>query len=249
MTRNQFAIAGECVAILARRGLVLASLGVTLAGCQTAQQREDTRSILSDYRARHPISIVEKDRTLDVFVAGSRNGLTPDQRAEVLSYAQTWRNEGTGQFIINQPSGVRNPHAAAIALSEIRSILSASGIPAQTVRVQHYRPANRDMLAVIRINYPHLAAQAGPCGSWPDNLGPDENPNHFENVQYWNFGCATQRNLAAMVANPADLVQPRTEGPIYAGRRNSVLDKYRKGEPTAATNPNPDKGAISDLGK
>jgi pilus assembly protein CpaD len=247
MTRNQLAIAAECVAALARRGLVLVALGVALAGCETAQ--EDTRSIWSDYRQRHPISIVEKDRKLEIFVGSARNGLTPEQRADVLAYAQTWRGEGTGRFIIDQPSGARNARAAAIALSEIRSILAASGIPPQAVKVQHVRVADRNTLAVISINYPHLAAQAGPCGRWPDNLGPGEDPRHLENIQYWNFGCATQRNLAAMVANPADLVQPRSEAPVYAGRRTTVLDKYRKGDSTAATNPNPDKGAISDLGK
>ena len=58
-----------------------------------------------------------------------------------------------------------------------------------------------------------MVAEAGPCGLWPDDLGPDNNPDHFENREYYNFGCATQRNLAAMVDQPADLVQPRAETP------------------------------------
>jgi pilus assembly protein CpaD len=247
MTRKHLAIAGEYFAAFAPRCLVLASLGATLVGCETAQ--EDTRTIWSDYRQRHPISIVEKDRTLEVFVGGARNGLTPEQRAEVLSYAQTWRDDGTGRFVIDQPSGVRNTRAAAIALSEIRSILVASGIPSQAIKVRSYRVAEKGMLAVIKVNYPHLAAQAGPCGEWPDDLGPSADKKHFENVQYWNLGCATQRNLAAMVANPADLVQPRAEAPIYAARRATVLEKYRKGESPATTYPDANKGAISDLGK
>jgi pilus assembly protein CpaD len=36
---------------------------------------------------------------------------------------------------------------------------------------------------------------------------------------------------------------------VYAGRRSVVLEKYRKGEPTATTNPEADKGKISDLGQ
>ena len=36
-----------------------------------------------------------------------------------------------------------------------------------------------------------------------------------ENKPYYNFGCATQRNLAAMIDNPADLEQPRPETPAY----------------------------------
>ena len=43
------------------------------------------------------------------------------------------------------------------------------------------------------------------------------------------IGCATQRNLAAMVDNPADLVQPRAETPAYTMRRTTVMEKYRQG--------------------
>jgi len=74
---------------------------------------------------------------------------------------------------------------------------------------------------------------------WPHDLGPTYEREHFENRQYWNFGCAQQRNLAAMVENPADLVQPRSEVPPYNGRRTTVLDKYHRGESTATQNPTP----------
>lgn len=249
MTRKHLAISAEQVTAFARRGLLLVALGATLAGCETTAQQEQTGTIWSNYRERHPISIVEKDRTLKLFVGSSRNGLTPDQRTSVLDYALAWRNEGTGRFVIEQPTGARNAHAAAAALREVRSIMAAAGVPSSAIKVQSYRIADRNMLAVITLNYPHTVAEVGPCGQWPEDLGPNANPKHFENLQYWNFGCATQRNLAAVVANPSDLVQPRAEGPVYAMRRTTVLDKYRKGESPATTDPNADKGKISDLGK
>lgn len=249
MTCMHLAVAGENIAVFARRGLLLASLAAMLAGCETAAQEDNSAATLSDYRVRHPISIVEKDRTLAVFVGSARNGLTPDQRAAVLAFAQGWREDGTGRFVIDQPSGVRNARAAASALGEIRSIIVATGVPPQAIKVRTYRTAERDMLAVIRVNYPHLAAQAGPCGHWPDDLGPSADAKHFENVPYYNLGCASQRNLAAMVANPNDLVEPRADGPIYSARRSTALDKYRKGESSATVYPDANKGAISDLGK
>ena len=58
-----------------------------------------------------------------------------------------------------------------------------------------------------------------------------------------------QRNLAAQVANPADLVQPRAETPVLAARRTTVIDKYRKGEATATQYPDANKGKISDVGQ
>lgn len=251
MFRNPLAIDSRRIAAFVVRGLVLAGIGAMIAGCQTAAQEpeEITGSIWSDYRQRHPIAILEKDRTLQIFVGSARNGLTPDQRAGVLDFAQNWRDEGTGRFVIDRPTSPRNARATSAAINEIRSILMASGVPAHAIKVQAHRPPEKNLLAVVTVNYPRLAAQVDNCGQWPDDLGPSADKKHFENLQYWNFGCATRSNQAAMVANPMDLVQPRAETPIYAARRSTVLDKHRKGEGSATVYPNPDKGAISDLGK
>ncbi|MFX7071671.1 CpaD family pilus assembly lipoprotein, partial [Acinetobacter baumannii] len=76
-----------------------------------------------------------------------------------------------------------------------------------------------------------------------------ENPGYNENRPYHNFGCATQRNLAAMVDNPADLEQPRPESPAYTLRRTMSFERYRKGDTTATNYPESDKAKLSDTGK
>jgi len=64
------------------------------------------------------------------------------------------------------------------------------------------------------------------------------------------YGAREQRNLAAMVDNPADLVQPRGESPSYSARRSTVIDKYRKGQdPSGQYNGHYDTGKISEIGK
>ncbi|MEX1083013.1 MAG: CpaD family pilus assembly lipoprotein, partial [Xanthobacteraceae bacterium] len=115
--------------------------------------------------------------------------------------------------------------------------------------VRPYRPKNRFATATVKFNYPVMTAEAGPCGLWPADLGPGYEPGYQENKPYWNLGCASQRNLAAMVANPADLVQPRAETPTSAARRSTALEKYRKGESPATNYPNPNRGMISDIGQ
>ena len=115
--------------------------------------------------------------------------------------------------------------------------------------MRHYRPDSPRTFATIKLTYPRIAATAGPCGLWPEDLGSSiKNKSYLENKTYWNFGCATQRNLAAAVDNPSDLVQPRPETPAYANRRTFVLDKYRKGESTATVYPDADKNKISNVG-
>jgi pilus assembly protein CpaD len=48
-----------------------------------------------------------------------------------------------------------------------------------------------------------------------------------ENKHYADFGCSYQNNLAAQVANPADLLGPRKQTEIDAENRDKVIDVYR----------------------
>jgi len=105
-------------------------------------------------------------------------------------------------------------------------------------------------MAAIRLSYPRIAATAGPCGLWPEDIGSGyKNKSYYDNKQYYNFGCATQRNLANMIDNPADLEQPRPETPAYTIRRSTAFEKYRKGTTTTTTYPEADKAKLSSVGQ
>src|SRR6266702_7222627 len=222
---------------------LITTCALALAGCYTAPQ-DVTGSVASDPRQRHPIVIKEGPRTVDLFIGERRGTLNGSQRAEVLSFAAEWRREATGGILIDVPAGTSNAAAAANAAREVRAILPAAGVPANAVQKRESRPLSPAKLATLRLHYPRMMADVGPCGLWPHDLGATYEREHFENRQYWNFGCAQQRNLAAMVENPADLVQPRSEVPPYNGRRTTVLEKYRRGEGTATIYPDENKGKI-----
>ena len=55
--------------------------------------------------------------------------------------------------------------------------------------------------------------------------------------------------MAVMADNPADLVQPRPETPVYEMRRTEAFEKYRKGNVTTTSYPEADKAKLSDTGK
>jgi len=231
----------------ARRLLAAAALAAMLGACnQTSVAQNDYPT---DYRLRHPITLKEGERSVEVFLGRNRGGLTPSQRADVLSFAQVWRREATSGIIIDVPQGGATDHAAADSMREIHSIFAASGVQRNAVYVRNYRPSD-SALASIKISYSKLVAEAGPCGRWPQNLGPAQDSVYTENRPYWNLGCASQRNLAAMVDNPADLVQPRGEAPAYTGRRSLAIDNYRKGiDPSGKYNTRYDAGKIGEVGK
>jgi pilus assembly protein CpaD len=235
-----------------RTGLLLVGLSISLGGCLTHTRDQDgmMANVPVDYRQRHPIVIEEADRSVEIFVGSGRGGLTATQRADVVGLGQAWLREGTGGLVIEVPKDTPNARAAVDSYREVRSLLTAIGIPAHGITTRDYRPRDPRQFATIRLTYPRIAAEAGPCGLWPEDLGPSiKNKTYIENKPYHNFGCATQRNLAAMIDNPSDLVQPRAETPPYTARRSIAFDKYRKGTPTSTTYADGDKAKLSDLGK
>ena len=229
------------------RACLLGGAAIALAGCYGPPK--PLVLYPDDYRERHPITLRESERTVEVFVGRGRGGLNPSQRADVAAFAATWKHKGASGITIDVPRGETTKQAAADSLREIHSILNASGVPGRGVRVRSYVASDLS-LPSIKLSYAQLSAHAGPCGLWPDDLGPGDLRVYQQNRAYWNLGCANQRNLAAMVDNPADLVQPRGDGPAYTARRSVVLDKYRKGEiPSGTYPPSYDATKLSDVGK
>jgi pilus assembly protein CpaD len=239
------------VAAHAARAAAVLGLATMLSGCYTAGRelaRTEPDRYPYDYRQRHPIVIKENDRVVQLFIGTRRGSLLPAQRSDVVAFAGTWQNEATGGIVIEVPSGTPNERAANDTLREIHSLLAASGVPAEAIAERQYRPVDPVKLATVRLVYPRMAAQlTGPCGLWPADVGPSANRDYNENKRPWNYGCANQRALAAMVANPSDLVQPAPEAPIYTARRTFVLDKHRKGEGSGTADASPNKGKISDI--
>jgi pilus assembly protein CpaD len=233
-----------------RNAGALVGLAMTLGACMHTDNAAAPLSYSDDYRQRHPIAIQEADRAIVIFVGHARGGLSASQRADVMGLAQLWLEEGTGAIIADMPVNTPNARAAGDALHEVQALLTAAGVPSRGLVVRNYHPNDPRQMATIRLNYPKISAVAGPCGLWPEDLGPAiSNKNYLENKQYYNFGCAYQRNMAAMVDNPADLVQPRSETPAYTMRRSEAFEKYRKGNTSATSYPESDRAKLSDTGK
>jgi pilus assembly protein CpaD len=237
-----------------RRSLRIAGalfgLATALGACTHTDDVATTASVPDDYRLRHPIAIQEANRSVVIFVGQARGGLSAEQRVDVTGLAQVWLQEGTGAIVADVPVGTPNARAAADAFREAQALLTAAGVPAHGVVMRHYHPDDPRQLATLRLSYPKISAVAGPCGLWPEDIGPSiKDKGYLENKPYYNYGCSYQRNMAAMVANPSDLVQPRPETPAYIVRRNEGFDKYRKGNTTTTLYPEADKAKLSDTGK
>jgi pilus assembly protein CpaD len=248
MTTKAKSSAGQGRAL--RMAGALTGLAVVLGACKHVEEVSPMAFAPDDHKQRHPIAVTEIDRSIVVFVGNNRGGLAAAQRADIMGLAQSWIREGTGAISVDVPVGTPNARAATDSLREIQAVFAAAGLPPRAVNIRQYQPEDPRHMAAIRLNYPRIAAVAGPCGLWPEDIGPGyKNKSYYDNKQYYNFGCAQQRNFAAMIDNPADLVQPRPETPAYSTRRTVAFDKYRKGTPTSTTYPEADKAKLSDVGK
>ncbi len=212
--------------------VLLATVAAGLSGCRPGDETGGHVAgwAMIDARQRHPIEVSNEPAHLSLRIAPDSYGLTPGQRAQVIDFFRSYRGNGSdaGRLAVSVPSGGPNDVAAVRAIADLRVIARDSGVSETDVTVRPYR-AGRDASAPIKMSYTRFVAVAPECGIWPDNLANDP-----RNLPYANFGCASQRNLAVQVANPADLIGPRASTPSAAERRDTVYDKYVKGQPTPA---------------
>ena len=211
--------------------LVLVALSVAVAGCEHDQVGPQVAGWqLVDPEQRHPILVSRQPAVLNLHVAAGSEGLTPSQRHRVVDFIEQSRagDAGNSRFEIASPAGSANEGAAMNAADDARRLMLASGYSESSIATAAYHAGGRD--APLRISYMRYVAEAPDCGQdWSENLA-----RTYQNTPYPDFGCSNQRNLAVMVANPADLLGPRTMTSRDSNRRDDMYGKYVKGQSLGA---------------
>jgi len=214
-----------------RRVVLLATCvatGALLAACAPREPQTTGSIELDGFHSRHPIVVEEGNETLDLPVGTQAAHLSVKQSATVESFGRESRRQGASGVIVMVPSGSANESAAHRLSRDVTAALMRGGVPAHAIERRVYSAVGPEDVAPIRIAYPRIVARVPhECGEWPAQATSD-----VANHDYWNFGCATQANIAAMVADPTDLVAPAPLGEGDATRRAVVLQAYRKGEKT-----------------
>ena len=230
-------------AVLGARGLLIAGLAAALAGCNTTTALDTTGSIPGPYRERHPIALKEGKKTLVLFVGTGRGGLSPMQRAEVPPLPRT---------DVTPPRRHRRPVRSAAPTTAPPMIPEGSAPDHRAGRRAQqrssggpYNPGERT--ATCGLISRLMVADAGPCGLCARRSRPSTTPSTWIDSTTTRLRDAAQSG--SMAAEPADIVQPRAEGPAYTAKRTFGIDKWRKGDSPATTYPDGTKGAISDVGK
>ena len=213
----------------------LAVGSVLVAGSCSATN--DGAPLSEDGARNHPIAVEPSYRDLKVQFAGGADGMSADEAGKFDAFVADYRVHGNGMLSISVPSGASS--RAAITFFAERA--AASGISRDKILVSTREAGNSDPR--VDVSYITYTARAESCGDWSENLAFTA-----DNITPKNFGCSVQHNIAAMVANPRDLLGPGPMGPVDTNRRAVVMEHYQKGEITQADKHTADKPTEQSAG-
>jgi pilus assembly protein CpaD len=204
--------------------------------CTTAINGAD--SIAEDGAANHPIAVEPSYRDLKVYFAGGADGITSDDESKFDAFLADYRTHGNGSLGISVPDG----SASRAAITFFAERAAATGISRDKILVSTHEVANNDTR--VDVSYISYTAHADSCGKdWSEDLAFTA-----DNLTPRNFGCSVQHNIAAMVADPRDLLGPGGMGPVDTARRATVMDHYEKGEVSQADKHTVDKATEQSAG-
>lgn len=174
----------------------------------------------------------------EILLAPHATGLSPAQAAAVSDLAERWRDAGDGPVTVQTPAGGgADAYRSSMA---VQGALVRLGLPEDQIRLVSYQPAEGLSGPPIVVGFTHYVAHGPQCGhDWKDFT------KTFANQPNSNFGCAVTANFAAMIANPADLANPRPMDPSDANRRETIVGHYRKGELMSSAKDPQATGAVS----
>lgn len=180
--------------IMARSASITALfLSVLAAGCAPTVGKDQGLTPThnaSVYSVHQPV-VQRTDYLLDLAASG---GLTPLEAGRLQGWFEGLQIKYGDRIWMDEAPGYADPRTredvAAVAASY--GLLLSEGSPVTAGVVQP---------GMARIVVSRMAASVPTCPNWSDARSGDAT-----SASHSNYGCATNSNLAAMIADPADLV-------------------------------------------
>ncbi len=186
------------------------SLGLALAGCGGMPTNGGLESV-------HQPVVERVNYTLDL-VTGPGGLSLPEQR-RLSGWFEAMDLRYGDRIAIDDPLASRATREAVEALASRHGLLVGSDVPVTSGRVE---------AGAARVIVTRSRASVPGCPDWSSTS--DANLN---NATSSNYGCATNSNLAAMVADPEHLIRgARAKGETVVMSSTKAIDSYRDAKPT-----------------
>lgn len=197
---------------LAGRAALAFALGLGLAGCGGVPTNRSMSSV-------HQPVVEKVNYTLDVSTGSA--GLAYGEQQRLAGWFDAMGVKYGDKVYVDASSASDATRSAVEAVASRYGLLLSEEAP----MTGGYVPAGTARVIVTRTR-----ASVPGCPNWSSNS--DFNPN---NGLSSNYGCATNSNLAAMIANPEDLIRgAETTGNTVVMSSSKAIDAYRKAAPTGS---------------
>ncbi|HWU04026.1 MAG TPA: CpaD family pilus assembly lipoprotein [Novosphingobium sp.] len=188
--------------------LLVLPLAAGLGGCTMASNR----SLTSVHQP------VVSHTALALDLATTPDGLPAYEQKRLADWFDALALHYGDQVTIDDPA--QNPRTRAA----VRALVAAHGL------VLGSQPVNAAAGApgLLRVNVVRAVANVPGCPDWSSNVEAN-----LRNATSTNYGCATNSNLAAMIANPDDLLHGATDtGNTRTATSDKAIASYRAAKPT-----------------
>lgn len=215
--------------------LRIASVALVMLAGSCASPGQGDRSYLADPVANHPIRVEPHAFALSFTPPSPAAGIAPTDAGRLGAFVADYLERGNGAISISVPAGSGSSDIIAMIGEKMASL----GVPRTRIVVGASASDGK-----VTVGYMGYVAKLENCGDWTHNVGIN-----MSNRPMPNFGCAVQRNIAAQVSDPRDLLSPRPMTAADTTRRDTMLEKYEKGQTTAAEKTEAQSGKVADVGK
>lgn len=218
------------------------SAAMAVAGCSSV---EPNGPVPVEYLSgttldRNPIRVAQRTAYLEVKLNVLDDHLRLEEKANIRAFVTDYIQRGHGPLIMSLPKNHGNEALAVKAVAEAREIAWTAGVDYQAIRGSAY-DANGSETAPIVMAFTAYDAIAPDC--------PQKSRIDFADATSNNdmptLGCSVRTNMAAMIADPADLLGERPLDAADLARRTAQLELYRNGESTGATRSEEESGTVS----
>ena len=225
--------------------LIGAALGgfLFLAGCQSngGAGNVPVEYFTGTSLDRNAIGVTQHTEYLEVQMDARDTQLRIPELMKVREFLDTYTDVGHGPLVISMPKDAENPQLAVGAVSEIRQLAWEAGVSYEDMLGAAYNADGRNATPVV-MAFKTFKAVAPKCQSFAEI----DVSIAVSNSDLPNLGCAVRTNMAAMIAEPADLLGERelSEGDLV--RRSTQLQLWRSGQSTGAERSAAESAVISN---
>lgn len=224
-------------------GVILGS-AVFLVGCQSngAPGHVPVEYFTGTALDRHEIGVTQHTEYLEVHLDPRDTQLRLGEIANVRGFLDQYADVGHGPLIVSMPRHADNPQLAVGAVSEIRQFAWETGISYESMLGAAYDATGKPNSPIV-MAFKTYKTVAPDCPSLAELDVADVTSNN----DLPSLGCSIRTNMAAMIAEPADLLGGRALSEGDRVRRGQQLRLWQQGEVSAADRSDGESAVVSTV--